>query len=306
MQQQFLKKPLTGIIPPLVTPLADENSLDCPGLEKLIEHVLQGGVHGLFLLGTTGEGPSLSLKLKYQMVKRSSEIVNRRVPLLVGITDTSFAESINLAEHAAECGADALVLAPPYYFPPGQQELLEYFEHITPKLPLPLFLYNMPAMTKVNIDVDTLCKASEIDGVIGFKDSSCSMIKFHEYIAAMKDKTAFSLLIGPEELLAESVLFGGSGGIPGGANIFPQLYVNIYNAAKKGDITTILELQKKIFILRKLYSCGQYTSSLIKGIKCALNCLDICSSFMAEPFNAFGQKQSKEIIKILAELKLIN
>ena len=298
-----LPKPLRGVVPPLVTPLADEYNLDLPGLKKLIEHVLAGGVHGLFLLGTTGEGPSLSYELKYEMVTKSCEIIAGRVPVLVGITDTSFAESIRLAEHAAACGADAVVLAPPYYFPAGQAELLEYFEHLAPKLPLPLFLYNMPAMTKVVIDVDTLRKASEIDNIVGFKDSGGNMIKYHEYINAMRDKPEFSMLIGPEELLGESVLFGGHGGVAGGANIKPRLFVDMYEAAVAGNLAEIKKLQKEIFALRELYSCGKYPSTFIKGVKCALNCMGICSDFMAEPFHAFRQAERNEIEALLREME---
>jgi 4-hydroxy-tetrahydrodipicolinate synthase len=299
---KHLSKPLRGVVPPLVTPLADEYNLDLPGLKKLIEHVLSGGVHGLFLLGTTGEGPSLSYELKYEMVKKSCEIITGRVPVLVGITDTSFAESIRLAEHAAACGADALVLAPPYYFPAGQAELLEYFEHLAPKLALPLFLYNMPSMTKVTIDVDTLRKASEIDNIIGFKDSGGNMIKYHEYIRAMQDRPDFSMLIGPEELLGESILFGGHGGVAGGANINPRLFVNMYEAAVAGDLDKIKKLQKEIFVLRELYSCGQHPSTFIKGVKCALNCMGICSDFMAEPFHAFRQPERRKIEKLLQSI----
>jgi len=301
-----LPQPLRGVVPPMITPLADEYNLDLPGLKKLIEHVLAGGVHGLFLLGTTGEGPSLSYELKYEMVKKSCEIIAGRVPVLVGITDTSFAESIRLAEHAAACGADAVVLAPPYYFPAGQAELLEYFEHLAPKLPLPLFLYNMPSMTKVTIDVETLRKASEIDNIVGFKDSGGNMIKYHEYIVAMQDKPDFSMLIGPEELLGESVLFGGHGGVAGGANIKPRLFVDMYEAAVAGDLDKIKKLQKEIFVLRKLYSCGQYSSTFIKGVKCSLNCMGICSDFMAEPFRAFRQSERNKIETLLREIKLLD
>lgn len=304
MDKKF-PKPLRGVIPPIITPLADEYNIDMPGLEKLIEHILKGGVHGLFLLGTTGEGPSLSSKLKYAMVEASCRQVAGRVPVLVGITDTSFAESVRLAEHAAECGADAVVLAPPYYFPAGQPELLEYFGHLAPKLPLPLFLYNMPSMTKVNIEVDTLRKAAEIDGIVGFKDSGGNMIKFHEYITAMRDKPDFSLLMGPEELLGEAVLFGGHGGVAGGANIFPELFVNMYEAASAGDLEQVQKLQKKIFELRRLYSCGQYSSTFIKGVKCALNCMGICSDFMAEPFHAFRQPERNKIEALLKEMQLM-
>jgi 4-hydroxy-tetrahydrodipicolinate synthase len=296
-----MRKPLVGVIPPMITPLKSENKLDYSGLEKVIDHILAGGVHGLFLLGTTGEGPSLSVDLKYEMVKKSCEIIDKRVPVLVGITDTSFSESIRLAEYAAECAADAVVLAPPYYFPAGQAELLEYLEHLAPKLPLPMFLYNMPAMTKINIEVDTLKQAAQIDGIIGFKDSSGNMIRFHEYVRAMRDNPEFSLLMGPEELLAESVLFGGHGGVCGGANIKPDLFVALYNAAKSQNMGEILSLQHELFTLRRMYSCGKYASSFIKGVKCALSCMNVCDDFMAEPFHAFRENERKSIQKYLTE-----
>lgn len=299
------KTPLRGVVPPIVTPLSDKDTLDIGGLEKLIEHILAGGVHGLFLLGTTGEGPSLSVKLKFQMVEEACKIIKSRVPVLVGITDTSFAESIRLAQHSAECGADAVVLAPPYYFPTGQPELLEYLQHLAPQLPLPLYLYNMPSMTKVDITVDTLRKASEIEGIIGFKDSSGNMIRFHEYIEAMRDKPEFSLLVGPEELLGESVLFGGFGGVSGGANIHPKLFVDMFDAAEAGDTAKMQSLQKQIFQLRRMYFCGHHSSTFIKGVKCALNLMGICSDFMAEPFHSFREPQRSQVKELLAEMKLI-
>ena len=124
-----LPRPLRGIIPPMVTPLLDADTLDVAGLERLIEHILAGGVHGLFILGTTGEAPSLSHRLRQEFVERVCAQVNGRVPVLVGITDTSFVESLNLAQKAADLGAEGLVLAAPYYFLAGQAELLEYLQN---------------------------------------------------------------------------------------------------------------------------------------------------------------------------------
>ncbi len=241
-----LSVPLRGVIPPLVTPLQDIDTLDQTGLEKLIEHVLAGGVNGLFLLGTTGEGPGLSKRLQHELVRRSCQLIKGRVPVLVGITHSSFVESIELAEYSADCGAAAVVLAPPYYFPAGQAELLEYLEHLAPKLPLPLYLYNMPAMTKIDISEDTLRRAADIPNIIGFKDSSGNMIRYHEYLRIMQHRPDFSLLMGPEELLAESVLFGGHGGVSGGANLHPRLFVNIYQAALRQDLTEVLRLQQEL------------------------------------------------------------
>src|SRR5690242_18636907 len=110
-----MKLPLTGIIPPMITPLSGRDELDVAGLERLIEHILGGGVNGIFILGTTGEGPSLSYKLRRELIQRVCKQVNHRVPILVGITDTSFVESVTVARSAAESAADAVVVAPPYY-----------------------------------------------------------------------------------------------------------------------------------------------------------------------------------------------
>src|SRR5262245_51773943 len=118
-----LPAPLAGIFPPIVTPLRDRDTLDVDALERLIEHVLGGGVDGLFLLGSTGEGPGLSHRLRMDVVERGCRVVAGRVPVLVGVTDTSFAESLRLASCAAAAGAQAVVLAPPSYFPASQEEL---------------------------------------------------------------------------------------------------------------------------------------------------------------------------------------
>jgi len=147
---------LRGIVPPLVTPLLDNNTLDLEGLEKLVEHVIAGGVNGLFILGTTGEAQSLSYELRVEMIKQTARILENRLPLLVGISDTSLADSISLSQVAADAGADALVSAPPYYFATGQPELAEFYESLIPQLELPIYLYNMPSHTKVNFAPSTI------------------------------------------------------------------------------------------------------------------------------------------------------
>jgi dihydrodipicolinate synthase/N-acetylneuraminate lyase len=295
--------PLTGIIPPLVTPLQARDKLDEPGLERLIERVLGGGVSGLFILGTTGEGPSLSYRLRRELVERVCRQVNHRVPVLVGITDTAFVESINLAGHAADVGADAVVVAPPYYLPEGQPELLEYLGHLVPELPLPLFLYNMPALTKVSFELDTLRRAMEQPRIVGLKDSSGNMIYFQRAVGLLKERPGWTLLMGPEELLAGAVLAGGQGGVCGGANLFPRLYVQVYGAARAGDGQRLRALHALVLrVSESLYSVGRHSSSVIKGLKCALACLGVCDDFMAEPFHRFRAEERASIQQRLAEL----
>ena len=302
----LLPKPLCGIIPPMVTPLLDRDTLDAAGLERLIEHILAGGVHGLFILGTTGEGPSLGYRLRCELIERVCAQVAGRVPVLVGITDTAFVESVRIAQKAGKEGAQALVLAPPYYFPAGQPELLEYFKHLASELPLPLFLYNMPSHTKVFFEAETVRAAADIPGIAGLKDSSANMIYFHEIRALLKDKPDFTLLVGPEQLLAESVLLGGHGGVNGGANLIPRLYVDLYNAACARDLPTVITLQEKVMkIATTIYTVGHYGSSLIKGLKCALSHIGICNDFLAEPFHRFRQKERDIIRRYVEELGIM-
>ena len=120
-------KTIKGIIPPMITPLKGDDQIDREGTVRLTEHILAGGVHALFLLGTTGEAQSLSYKCRYDFVELVCRQVAGRVPVLVGVTDTSLDESVKLAAHAAKCGAVAVVAAAPYYFAPSQQELIEYY-----------------------------------------------------------------------------------------------------------------------------------------------------------------------------------
>ena len=211
-----MNSPLSGIIPPLVTPLLDNDVLDIEGLEKLIEHLIDGRVHALFVLGTTGEAQSLSYKLRVEMIKNTCRIVNGRLPVLVCISDTSIIESVNLARIAADNGADAVVSAPPYYFASGQPELAEFYEDLVPQLPLPLFLYNMPTHTKVNFAPATIRRIAEDFRVIGFKDSSANTVYFQSVMYAMKDRPDFAMFVGPEEITGEAVLLGAHGGINGG------------------------------------------------------------------------------------------
>lgn len=301
-----LPQPLRGIIPPVVTPLSGRDTLDVAGLERLVEHLLKGGVHGLFILGTTGEAPSLSYRLRRELIERTCALVAGRVPVLVGITDTAFVESVNLARFSAEKGVSAVVTAPPYYFPAAPPELQEYIQDLVAEMPLPMFLYNMPGLTKVSFEIDLIRRALDMPGICGVKDSSCDMIYFHRLIEVAKQRPEWSILVGPEELTAEAVLLGGHGGINGGANLHPSLYVQMYEAAAAQDLQRTRELHAQVMRLAgSIYTVGRHKSAIIKGIKCGLSLLGICDDQMAEPFQRFRQPERDLIRDRLQALGLL-
>src|SRR5690606_15059158 len=181
------KTGVCGIIPPMVTPLLSDNlSLDLKGVNNLLEHLIAGGVHGVFVLGTTGESTSLSYKTRIQLINESCKIVNGRIPVFVGITDTSIEESLHLASIAKKAGASYVVAAPPYYYGLGQEELFKYYWKLADSLPLPLFLYNMPSHTKINIEPKTVARLSEHPNIVGLKDSSANTVYFQNLCFLLK------------------------------------------------------------------------------------------------------------------------
>jgi len=298
---------LKGIIVPMVTPLKDENRLDIKGLEQLIDHLINGGVHGLFILGTTGEAPGLSYSLRSKLVERVCEQVNQRIPVLVGITDTSKTESLRLADKASHCGADAVVAAPPYYFTPSQEDLKEFFLSLADQSSLPLFLYNMPSHTKVLFEPATVNVLAGHENIIGLKDSSGDLIYFQKIIQLMRERPDFSILMGPEELMMQSILSGGHGGVPGGANMFPKLFVQIYEASVNRDFSKMEFLQKQIMqISSNVYSVGTYGSGYLQGLKCALSILGICNDVLASPHRSYGENEKEMIRKVLKNLDMDN
>src|SRR5450432_3413644 len=175
-----LSRPFRGLICPMATPLATATQLDVAGVERLVPHLIDGGVHALFILGTTGEGPSLSYAVRRQLIERVTRLAGPAMPVLVAITDTSRDESLALANFAADHGASAVVLAAPYYFPMTQQDLLGYVTRLAGDLPLPLFLYNMPSHTKVSFAPDTVRQLTELPNLHGFKDSSGDLQYFQK------------------------------------------------------------------------------------------------------------------------------
>jgi dihydrodipicolinate synthase/N-acetylneuraminate lyase len=300
-----MKLPLKGVIAPLITPLIDNNTLDLKGLEKLVEHIVKGGVHGVFLLGTTGEAPSLSYRLRKEFIKRTCDLIRKRIPVMVGISDTSFDSSLEIADYSHTVGADAVVVAPPYYIPISQIEMLYYLENLIPRLPLPLLLYNMPSHTKLHLEIETVKAAKDL-GTVGIKDSSGDMLYLYTLIEEFKNSPEFSIMTGTELFIPETILQGGHGAFAGGANIFPKLFVDLYEASLGRDFEKIPALRNKVMRLyNTIYSVGKSDSRYTKGIKCALSAMGICNDYLALPLSRFEGENKQKIKQYIAELSEI-
>ena len=294
--------PYRGIITPMVTPLIDEETIDTNGLTRLVNHLIEGGVHGIFALGTTGEGSSLSYRLKHELIERTCDMVHNRVPVLVCITDSSPSESISLARFSENNRVAAVVAAPPFYFGLNQQELVRYYQKLADQLPLPLFLYNIPAQTKIMIETSTVQMLASHPNIIGIKDSSGNAPHFNTLLHLLQEqRETFSVFAGPDEMLSTAVLMGGHGGVNSGSNLHPKLFVELYHASVTGDLKRVLTLQKKVMQLSAgIYQLGDTGASFLKGLKSAMSVAGLCDDFMLSPLLPF-ESDKKSAIKTYLE-----
>ncbi len=289
----------------MVTPLNARNGLDHPGLERLIAHQIDAGVAGLFVLGTTGEGPSLSYRLRYELVERTCELVAGRIPVLVGVTDTSIEEALELSQFAQGVGASAIVAAPPYYFSVGQIEVGNFLFELAEVSPLPLFVYNMPSCVKLSLSFETVERLTKHQNICGLKDSAGDINAYRKLLELRQVRPDWTFLIGPEHLTAESVLMGGDGGVNGGANLCPQLFVSLFHAAERRDQVVIDRLQADVTRLGGLYNVlGEGASGYLRGLKSALAIAGICSDHLAPPFGAITEVDRSKITDFLSSIAL--
>ncbi len=287
----------------MVTPLDEQRKIDYKGTENLVNHLIAGGVHAIFVLGTTGEAQSLSLEERTSLVEFTGKVIDGRVPYLVCVTDTSIDDSVALAETAKEAGACAVVAAPPYYFDPSQSDMVNWYTALADRSPLPVYLYNMPGKVKVNIAPSTVAALASHPNIIGLKDSSANTVYFQTLQYLTRNEENFALYVGPEEITAETVLLGGDGGVNGGANMFPELYVKMYEAAERRDIDECKRLQKYIMqISVSIYGITNTPSSYLQGLKAALELLGICKGGLALPYTSYNEECKAKVKAALDNL----
>lgn len=271
----------------------------------MLDHLINGGVSGVFLMGTTGEGTSISPRMRKDLIKYSIEYVKGRVPVFVSIADCCIEESLNMARYAKECGVTYLVSALPFYLGLTQKEIIDYYTTIADNVPLPLFLYNIPAQTKLMISVEAVKTLAKHPNIIGMKDSSGNGTYFNTLLAEIKaEYPNFTILVGPDEMLASTMAMGGNGGVNFGSNLFPELYVNLFKACKAKDTERILKLQKLVMkVSTGVYSVDKSSVSFLKGLKAALFTEGLITDYICEPLQKVNNADLETIRKNVTELK---
>src|SRR5215470_8407973 len=257
-----------GIIPPVATPMKDNEDLDLPRLRWFLDHLIASGVHAVFVLGTNSEFYALDEREKQEVIATAVEHVNRRVPVYAGTGAETTREAVRLTRLAEKEGADGVSVITPYFVSPSQQEIYDHYRRIAESTKLPVILYNNPGTCGgVKIDVDTVARLAQVPNILGVKDSSGDLQNTQEYVKAVPER--FSVMMGRDTLIFPALVMGARGAVPATGNIAPALLVEIYEKFKKGDLAGAKAAQLRLNPLR--LALGLCTPP--GGVKAALELL---------------------------------
>ncbi|VTS02357.1 4-hydroxy-tetrahydrodipicolinate synthase [Tuwongella immobilis] len=259
---------ISGIIPPIVTPLLPNEDLDLPRLRSLIDTHIELGMHGIFVLGTTGECYALSESEKQEVMATAVQHVAGRVPVFAGTGVETTREAIRLTQIAYREGVNGVSVITPYYIAPSQAELIDYYRRVAESVSMPVLLYSNPAMSGgVKLDVDTVAKLAEVPNIVGIKDSSGDLQHLIELVKATPN--GFAVLQGRDTLIYAALMMGAAGAVPGCSNVAPELALAIYRAFASGDLEGAKTAQAKFSPIR--LALAMFTAP--GGVKAAMNAL---------------------------------
>jgi len=289
-----------GIIPAMVTPLTKDYKVNEKSLRKLIDFLIDGGVHGLFVVGTSGEFYGLSHEEKKEVIEISMDQANGRVPIYAGTNGITTQETIKLTQMAQDCKVDAVSILTPMFISPTQEELYNHYKTIAAETDVPILLYNNVPKTGVTLTSDTVAKLADIENIISVKDSSGDFTLTSEYIRKTRDKD-FCVLAGRDTLIHACLCYGGAGSIAACANIAPRVVSDIYDKYVAGDIAGSLEAQYKVAPIRMSFTLGSFPTVL----KESLELLGIEAGPSYGPIGTMSDEEKAQLKKTLTEVGVL-
>lgn len=292
---------LKGIIPPILTPMNEDETINLEELRNQIERMIEGGVHGIFPFGTNGEGYILNEEEKIEVLKATIEQVNGRVPVYAGTGCISTRDTIRMSKKAEELGADVLSIITPSFALASQKELYDHYVEVAKNVDLPIVLYNIPARTGNKLLPETVAKlAKDVPNIMGAKDSSGDWDNLLAYINLTKDLDKdFRVLSGNDSLILPCLEAGGAGGIAGCANVYPHVLASIYDYFKDGKLEEAKVSQDSIASFRAVFKYGNPNTVVKKAVKLLGYPVGDCR----RPFNYLCEEGVDELKKVLEENK---
>lgn len=299
-----------GIVPPIVTPLNEDGSINFDDLTALVEHLIASGVNGIFALGSTGQVAYLTDADRIAIVKCISETVSGRVPVIAGAIELTARRIIESAKALISAGADAIVTTAPLYAMNDEGEIADHFRAIAAGIDVPLFAYDIPVRVHKKLSAQLLIDLGKEGVLTGIKDSSGDDVGFRRLIA-MNDAAGhpLALFTGHEVVVDAMALIGADGAVPGLANVDAAAYVRLWNAAKSGDVKAAIAEQEYLNRLFEIVFVPKGRSGDAAGVgafKAAMAATGLLSSAsMTFPIKALDGQVLDGIHAILRDVGLV-
>lgn len=289
-----------GILPAMVTPLTEEGKFNHKALEKLIDYMIRGGVHGIFAMGTTAEFYGIGQDMYREILLAAKEYTGGRLPVYAGANSITTSGAMELVEIASQVGVDAISVLTPMFISPSDEELFEHYRMIAESTDKPVLLYNNTPKTGVNLTPELVERLADIPNIVGIKDSKGDFTQISSYIQKTADKE-FRVLVGRDTLIYANLCQGGAGAVAACANVAPRLCADIYDYYRAGNKEKALECQNRLNPLRLAFGMGTFPAV----IKEALTMLGIEAGPCFSPILPLHDDQKAKLRGILETMGLL-
>jgi dihydrodipicolinate synthase/N-acetylneuraminate lyase len=277
-----IKKKYQGVVVPAITPLNADHSLDQGAVEKILALFHQHKVMP-FILGTTGEAPSLPFKVKQEYIRQAARLKQPGDILYAGISSNCLYDSVELARLSFDEGVDVVVATLPSYYALSEVQMKKYFEQLAEKIPGPVIIYNIPATTHLSIPLHVIDELSHHPGIVGTKDSERNEVRLRASLELWAGRKDFSHFLGWAAKSGEALLKGGDGLVPSTANFAPGLYRDMEAAAQEGDQEKVARLQEQSDLLGNSYQSGHSLGGSLAALKLLMEKEGLCQHHMMPP-----------------------
>ncbi|MDQ0760696.1 dihydrodipicolinate synthase family protein [Streptomyces canus] len=254
-----LPAPLTGVVPPVCTPLTPDREVDVPSLRRLVDHLVAGGVHGLFVLGTSSEAAFLTDAQRRLVVETVTGHVGGRLPVLAGVIDMTTARVLDHVRAVTAAGADAVVVTAPFYASTHPVEIARHYRLVAAGSPVPVIAYDLPSGVHTKLPADVVLELAAEGVLAGLKDSSGDLAGFRTVVSGARAHpgiTGFSVLTGSELIVDAALAVGADGAVPGLANVDPEGYVRLDRLFRAGDLEAARAEQERLCALFGMVDVG--------------------------------------------------
>ena len=283
-----------GVVVPMVTPVTQEGRLDVEAVKRIINFFANNQVSPL-LMGTTGEGNSVSPSDGSLFVETAAKAAEGRITIYAGLTGNCFAEQLSQAEAYTKAGADVIVATLPTYYALTPEQMENYYRTLADCITGPLMLYNILATTHMSIPVEVIKRLADHPNIVGLKDSERDLERMAACIEIAKGRNDFAYFCGWAAQSAHSLELGGNGIVPSTGNYVPEMFRQLFDAALSGDMETANRLQDETNEIAKIYQKDRTLGQSLAALKVMMQTKGLCEPWMLMPLTRLSAEEEKAI-----------